>query len=132
LNIFSLQIQVAGRQHSASAETDGATITVATDVSRVTARSVREAVRIANDYVGPLLRTADRNKLPWGLHVAVGEVAAVYGAWPLLPGPTATDRTREELVSKIRREYRDGSSATAALENADRIIDAYTRQRSAA
>jgi hypothetical protein len=37
-----------------------------------------------------------------------------------------------ELVTRISREHHDGSGALAALENALRIIDAYTDDRRAA
>jgi hypothetical protein len=132
MDVFPLQIQVAGQPHHANATADGAAITIATDASLLSARTVREAVRAAAGYLAPFLRTAARNKLPWGLYVSVAGVAAAYGDWPRFPGPPATDRTRDELVTRIRREYHDESSASAALENATRIFAAYTQQRRAA
>lgn len=74
-------------------------------------------------------RAPDRRKLPWGLLVSVSGVSAVNGAWPLLPGGRGS--VTEELVTRIRRQYKDGS-ALAALENALRIVRAYTPDRRAA
>lgn len=132
MDIFSLQIQVVGQTHHATATSDGTGITLSTIGAPVAAASVREAERAAQNYLGPFLHDADRRKLPWGLYVSVGGVAAVYGTWPLLPsGRPSNDPSRDEFVTRIRREFRDGS-ALAALENAIRIIEAYTPQRRAA
>lgn len=133
MDIFSLQIQVAGQRHHANASSDGTSITVTTDSSVLSARTVRDAIRVASNHVGSFLHTADRNKLPWGLYVAVAGVAAAYGDWPRFPGRPATDRTRDELITRIRSRYHDGSAAIAALENATKIIEAYAgSQRQAA
>jgi hypothetical protein len=131
MEIFSLQAQVLGTSYSAVASNDGLGITVETGNDRLAARSVREAERIARNYLGPILSKAERNGAPWGLLVSVGGVAAVYGNWPLLPGGPPSSPTSIELVTRIRREYHDGS-ALAALENALRIIEAYAGDRRAA
>jgi len=129
MEIFSLKIQVAGFNHHATALSDGTGITVDTDSGPRAARTIGEAAREAREYLGPFLHDADRRKLPWGLLVSVSGVSAVYGAWPLLPGGRGS--VTEELVTRIRRQYKDGS-ALAALENALRIIRAYTPDRRAA
>jgi hypothetical protein len=129
MELFSLQLQVAGFNHHATAISDGTGITVQTDSGPRAARTMGEAMREAREYVGPFLHDAERRKLPWGLLVSVSGVSAVYGAWPLLPGRSGS--VSEELVAKIRRQYKDGS-ALAALENALRIIRAYTSDRRAA
>ena len=131
MEIFSLRAQVLGTTYGATASNDGLGITVETGSGRFAARSVREAERIARNYLGPILSTAERNNAPWGLHVSVAGVAAVYGNWPLLAGGPPSSPTTIELVTRIRREYQDGS-ALAALENALRIIEAYTKDRRAA
>lgn len=131
MEIFSLQAQVLGTNYTAVASNDGLGITVETGRGRFAARSVREAERIARDYLGPILSTAERNNAPWGLYVSVAGVAAVYGNWPLLPGGPPSSPTTINLVTRIRREYHDGS-ALAALANALRIVAAYTSDRRAA
>jgi hypothetical protein len=131
MEIFSLQVQVLGIAHHATATNDGTGITVDTDRGRFTARTVKEAERIARNYLGPILHTADSRNQPWGLYVSVSGVAAVYGNWPLLPGGPPSSPATVDLVTRIRREYQSGS-ASAALENALRIIDAYTSERRAA
>lgn len=131
MEIFSLQAQVLGVSYHANAANDGTGITVDTNQGRSVARSVNEAERIARNFLGPILHNADSRNQPWGLYVSVAGVAAVYGNWPLLPGGPPESPATVELVTRIRREYRSGS-ASAALENALRIIDAYTSQRKAA
>jgi hypothetical protein len=131
MDIFSLQIQVAGFNRHASARSDGTGITIETDAGPRRARTVREAIREARGYLGPFLHEADRRKLPWGILVSAGGVSAVYGECPLLGGGGGGS-VSIELVTRIRREYHDGAGALAALENALRIIDAYTDNRRAA
>lgn len=134
MEIFSLQIQVAGFGHHATASSDGYSVSVETDGGARSARNVREATREAREHLGPFLHDAERRKLPWGLLVSVGGVSAVYGAWPLLSGGGGGGGgagESESLVARIRRQYKDGS-ALAALENALRIIGAYTNERGAA
>jgi hypothetical protein len=130
MEIFSLQVQVAGFNHHATAHSDGTGITVDTDSGPRAARTTGEAMREAREHLGPFLHDAERRNLPWGLLVSVSGVSAVYGTWPLLPGGGRGSVT-EELVTQIRRQYKDGS-ALAALENALRIIRAYTSDRAAA
>lgn len=131
MDIFSLQVQVVGFNHHAVARSDGYSITVETDGGSRSARSVREAMREAREHVGQYLHDAEKRKLPWGLLVSVAGVSAVYGAWPLLPGSGESESRTESLVARIRRQYKDGS-ALAALENALRIIDAYSNDRRSA
>jgi hypothetical protein len=131
MEIFSLRAQVLGVTYEATATGDGLGITVETSDRAFHTHSVREAMRVARNYLGPILHSADRRHAPWGLYVSAAGVAAVYGSWPLLPAGPPVSAATVELVTRIRREYRDGS-ASAALENALRIIEAYTSDRRAA
>jgi hypothetical protein len=131
MELFTLQAQIVGQTYHATASNDGSGIVVDTDRGPIAVRSVKEAMRAARDYLGPLLQNASKHHAPWGLYVGVTGVAAVYGSWPLLPGGPPSSPATVELVTRIRREYHDGS-ATAALENALRIIEAYTSERRAA
>jgi hypothetical protein len=131
MEVFRLQAQVLGITHSVVASADGMGITVTTDATQQAARTVLEAQRVARNFLGPVLHDADKRKLPWGLYVSVSGVAAVYGSWPLLPSSGERQSSDAELVTRIRRAYKDGS-ALAALENALRIINAYTNERRAA
>jgi hypothetical protein len=66
----------------------------------------------------------DRRLLAIPTAVAVGEVAAVYGSWPLLSGP-AEARPRPSLIARIRRLWRDSDGPLGALDNAIKIVEAY-------
>ena len=130
--MFSLIAQVLGQQVEVQAVRDGVGITVHTPSGPVSARSVNDAVRIAHRHLGVVLQRAERPGIPWGLHVSAGEVAAVYGKWPLLPGPVDQRRAPESAVSRIRRRWHDGDGPLAALENALAIVRHYTAHRAAA
>ena len=131
--IFTLTAQVAGFGHSVSASNDGTGIVVHTTTGTATARSVSDAARIAARDLALYLRGAERPGVPWGLRVEVGGVAAVYGEFPLYSAPADPSRRPERSpVMRIRDQWHDGAGPLAALENALRIIDAYTGRRAAA
>jgi hypothetical protein len=131
MQVFSLQAQVCGRQISATVTVTGAGLTVDTASGRLTARSLADAERLAERQIGLFLQRAERGGVPWGLYVSVGQVAAVYGDWPLLPGP-ASPRASETPVSRIRSRWRPSDGAIRALENAMTIVRAYAQHRAAA
>jgi hypothetical protein len=129
---FSLDAQVLGTEHSVRAETDGLGIIVHSSTGLRRAGSWNEAVRIARDDIGEFLRPAQRPGVPWGLRVTVPDGQAVYGEWPLLPGPSGGGSFQQTPLSRIRSRW-NGSSAHSALENAVAIIREYIpRRRTAA
>ncbi len=129
--MFSITAQVVGVERSAQVKSDGLGITIQTDAGLCRAGSWNEAVRIARDYIGEHLRPAHRPGVPWGLRVTVPDGSAVYGEWPLVSGPPPSSAFEQTPLSQIRRRH-DGSSATAALENALAIVRAYIPRRRAA
>ena len=131
MQVFSLQAQVCGEQRAVSVDSDEYGYVIQTANGPVHARALSQAERIAHHDMGEFLRLAHRRGVPWGLYVRVGEIAAVYGEWPLLPGPTSPHRA-ETPVSKLRREWRESSGALGALENAVQIVRAYLHRRAAA
>ena len=124
--MFSLDAQVLGTERSVRAESDGLGITVYTSGGPRRARTWNEAVRIARDDIGEFLRPAQRPGVPWGLRVTVSGGQAVYGEWPLLPGPSegGTGGFQQTPLSRIRSRWH-ASSAHSALENAVAIIREY-------
>ena len=122
--MFSLDAQVCGATRSTRAEQDGSGgITVYTSAGPRRARNVNDAIRLARNDIGEFLLPAQRGGRPWGLRVQVGGVAAVYGDWPLLAGPSG-GRPDNSLVTRIRSRWHD-SGPLSALENAVEIIRAY-------
>jgi hypothetical protein len=83
--MFSLTAQVLGQQYAVEATWDGGTIVVQAPAGTAHARSIDQAVDIARRHLGVILQRAERPGVPWGLHVAAGGVAAVYGEWPMFP-----------------------------------------------
>lgn len=126
--LFSLTAQVLGHQRSCTAESDGFGITVNTATGPRSVRSWHEAIRVAEQDIGLFLRRAERGDIPWGLHVSVGTVQAVYGEWPLLPGPPS-DRPEPSPVSRIRSRWRESDGPMSALNNAVEIIRFYLPRR---
>lgn len=128
---FSLSVQVCGEQHSVSAEPVGRGYLVQSSLGQRHTKGIGEAVRLCCHETAARLEPARRPGVPWGLHVSVGSRSAVYGEWPLLPGPVDRPR-RESLLSRIRRRYRDGDGPTVALDNARQIIEAFASASQAA
>lgn len=128
--LFLLRAQVLGTERTVSAEADGFGITVHTSRGSVRARSVNDAIRIARDDMGDFLKTTKHAEGAWGLHVAVADVQAVYGNWPLLPGPPS-GAPSDSLVTRIRSRWHD-SGPISALENAIEVIRGYLTERTRA
>jgi hypothetical protein len=122
---FELKAHFLGTRRSVSAGPDGYGWEVVTDQGRVEVRSLEQAIRIAEQHIGELLRRVGR-KPGWGLRVIAGPAAASYGdpdpQETSLPGqPTKPDA----LVARIRSRWQSGDSPVAALENALQIVRAY-------
>jgi hypothetical protein len=132
MQLFSLTAQVLGTQYAVSVDNDGTGIVVHAPDGPQAARTLAEAERLAHRAMAMILRRAERPGVPWGLLVSVAGVQAVYGEWPLLPGPAEPSRPQRTPVSRIREEWRDGDGPLKALENAMRIIEAYVGRRAAA
>jgi len=132
MSIFSLDADVCGVKHRVSAESTAAGIVLMSPTGQQRARSLGEAVRLAAREIGLFLQRAENQSVPWGLHVSAGQAAAVYGCWPPLMGPPVDARPRPSLIARIRRLWRDGDGPIAALDNACKIIDAYTARARAA
>ena len=133
MSIFSLTCQVGGVEHSVRAEPRGHGLAVLSDDGVHYARDLERATRCAGEALGPHLERARRGGLPWGLMVEVDGKRAVYGEWPLLPGPSDPSRRhRPSTLSRLRGLWRDEDGALAALNNALRIVEEFGRPQRAA
>lgn len=125
-NRFELKAHFLGTRRSVSADNDGTGWQVQTDSGLVAARSLEQAIRIAEQQIGELLRKAG-GRPGWGLHVVAGPASASYGAPDPLeatfPGGGAADSN--SLVARIYSRWKPGDSPVAALENALAIVRAY-------
>ncbi len=128
MSLFSLDAQVLGVEHHVFVDQTPAGLIVNGPSGGRQARSLADAARMAARELGSFLEAAQRHGQPWGLKVAVGEVAAVYGSWPLLSGP-AEPRPRPSLIARIRRLWRDSDGPLGALDNAIKIVEAYLGRR---
>jgi len=133
MSIFSLTCQVGGVEHGVTAEQRTGGIALLTEDGVQFARSMERATRSAGEVLGPLLERARRGSLPWGLLVEVNGNQAVYGEWPLLPGPAdPTRRRRPSTLSRLRALCREEDGPIAALNNALRIIEEFAGPQRAA
>jgi hypothetical protein len=122
--IFSLDAQKAGAERHVHVDADGSGLTVFRDGWPVSVNSINAAIRMARDYMGEFLQSAQRGEIPWGLRVSVIDGVAAYGDWPLTGGsPRNPDFSRTPLV-RIRERWHD-SGPLSALENAIEIVKAY-------
>jgi hypothetical protein len=125
VTLFSLTIQVAGRQDTVRADSTVRGITVESARGSAVVADLRAATDLAGRIFGPPLEAARRSGAPWGLHVGAAGYEAVYGEWPLLQVPT--DRPRRTPISKIRSRFRAEDGPIDALNNAICIIEAVAR-----
>src|ERR1700742_3601202 len=107
MEIFAITVQIAGRKSRVWAEAAPGGIEVRSEAGAVHVSELHAAIDVAGRTLGPLLEHARRNGAPWGLHVTAWNYQAVYGSWPLLPGPVAEARS-ETPISRIRSRFRDG------------------------
>jgi len=126
---FKLSAHFLEHRRRVSAQFDGISWTVANNDGQVAARGLNQAIRLAHQFVGQLLRPVGRRE-GWGLRVEVAGVAASYGEpdplEPVFPGASADPNS---LVARIRSRWQIGDSPESALENAFEIVRAYAGKR---
>jgi hypothetical protein len=124
---FDANVHQQSRSATISAIPEG--YVLRTDAGTVRLRSFAHAIVEARDYLGPFLATADRKTGPtWGLRVCVSAGCAFYGPNPprsVGGGGGGVPVAPDELLAKIRSEYREGDGPLAALKNATKIARAY-------
>ncbi len=127
MSSFSLRSHVNGIARSISATQDGSGVTLTGDFGQRYARTMREAQRIAHDYIGEHLARANRGDRPWGLVVSVPGFSALYGT----PDPQSglslgggAPADPNSVPMRIYSRWRHGDSPRAALENAMQLIRA--------
>jgi hypothetical protein len=125
IDSFELSAHFIDHRRVVSASFDGIGWQVETASGPVAVRTVDQAIRVARQQIGEMLRRVNRRP-GWGLRVAVGPVAASYGdpdpEATFLPGGRADPSS---LVARIYSRWRDGDSALSALDNALEIVGAY-------
>jgi hypothetical protein len=124
---FTARVCVDERTVSANADDFGG-ITIQTSSGPRHARTVNQAIRIVRDDLGPFLGRAQRREIPWGLSVTVAGVSAHYGDVRFLSGGGGGGLPSNELIVRIRRQWHDGQGPIAALDNALKIVRAYTEE----
>lgn len=122
--LFALDAQKAGAERHVHAVADGSGITVHRDGWPMATRSVNDAVRLARNYIGEFLQSAQRGGIPWGLLVTVEEGVAAYGEWPLSGRSSDNPQFSRTALVRIRERWHD-SGPLSALENAMEIVRAY-------
>jgi len=123
MSLVTFRGRVAGNEQEAEVDQSNGTYVVRWAGSSESARSLTRALEIAAHHMGGYLRQAwGRQKLPWGLMVAIRDCGqVVYGDYPGFPGPGAG---AGGVIARIRREFQEGDPPMAALRNAMRIVKA--------
>jgi hypothetical protein len=125
--MFSLTARVCVDERTVSANADDlGGITVRTSSGLRHARTISQALHIARDDLGPFLARGQRRDVPWGLSVTVAGVSAYYGDVRFLGRGGGGGLPSNQLVVRIRRQWHDGQGPIAALDNALKIVRAYT------
>jgi hypothetical protein len=132
MQLFSLTAQVLGRRYTVSVDNDGTGLVVHTPGGSHATRMLADAERLAHREMGMILRRAEQPGVPWGLHVSASSAQAIYGDWPMLPGPFEPSRLKHTPVARIYQMWHDGDGPLRALENAMKIVKAYVGRRMAA
>ena len=127
MSSFSLRAHVNGIKQSISASQEVTGVTLTGDCGQRHVRTMRQAQRIAHDYIGNHLGRANGSDRLWGLVVWVPGFSALYGtphpeAGLSLGGGAPADPN--SLPMRIYSRWRKTDSPGAALENAMQIIRA--------
>ena len=123
---FALSAHFIGNRRSVEAVFDGYSWTVETVSGPVSVRDIDQAIRIARQSIGELLRRVGRRP-GWGLRVEVAGVAASYGEPDPeeVSFPSGGRADPNSLVARIRARWRHGDSPESALDNALEIVRGY-------
>ncbi|HEY0392006.1 MAG TPA: hypothetical protein VGC63_09875 [Solirubrobacterales bacterium] len=123
---FALSAHFIDNRRSVEAIFDGYSWTVETVSGPVSVRDIDQAIRIARQSIGELLRRVDRRP-GWGLRVEVADVAASYGEPDPeeVSFPSGGRADPNSLVARIRGRWRQGDSPESALDNALEIVRGY-------
>lgn len=133
MTIFTLTAHTNGQFTTVAATRQGWQILVETPEHSTLVRSVRQAIKLAAEILGPDLERAEKTGSEWGLYVSVGGMAAQFGRFP--PGPASPQlsgrqaRPSEPLAQIFRQWKRSGESPTGALNAALKIIEIYAERR---
>lgn len=123
---FELSAHFLEHRRKMSASFDGIIWTVNSDSGQVAVRDLNQAIKVAHQQIGQLLRPIGRRR-GWGLRVEVASVAASYGEpdplEPVFPGGGRADP--KSLVARIWSRWQVGDSPESALDNALEIVRAY-------
>lgn len=121
---FDASVQGESRGAAVSAVSGG--FRVQTDAGARVFRRYNQALNEVRDYLGPFLGLAERRaELSWGLRVCVATGCAFYGPHPPFSGGGGVPVAPDELLARIRRDYREGDGPISALQNALRIARHY-------
>jgi hypothetical protein len=131
--IFTLTRHVNGDFDTVAAVRRGRQIVVTTPVSTSLTRNTSQATRLAAEALGPAFERAGKTSSEWGLHVAIGGYAALFGrfperaASPHLTGPVAKP---SEPIAHIFNEWkRHDGTPLGALNAALKIVEIYAERR---
>lgn len=127
---FALSAHFIGSRRSVEANFDGYGWTVDTASGPVSVRDIDQAIRIARQSIGELLRRVGRRP-GWGLRVEVAGVAASYGEPDPeeVSFPSGGRADPNSLVARIRGRWHHGDSPESALDNALEIVRGYAGRR---
>jgi hypothetical protein len=124
--VFELNAQFIEETASVTVDRWNGAYVLRSDGETRPARDLGQAIRLACEYIGPLMECGDRLGEGWGLLVTAGRACVGYGNWPA--GPPAKPSPELEGLRRILREYRPSDGARAALSNACRVIEAYAER----
>ena len=128
--LFTLIARTVVEVRTVTVSSDGMNFFVKTDAGKRPVRTLMQALRAARDVLGPFLVPIDWATTPWGLYVSVAGVAAFYGELqPNVPRSSGAPLPPDELITRIRDDYKPGDGPIAALSNAIKIVEVYLLRR---
>lgn len=127
--MFTFILHVNGHFTRVSSEDRGRAIAVETPTGTRPAPNLSKAVRIASEVLGPLMEPIRGSGSAWGLYVAAGDAAAIFGTFPPTPESPSIAPARSDPNTFISRIYshwanRD-NTPLGALDAAGKIIEHY-------
>jgi hypothetical protein len=128
--LFTLIARTIVEVRTVTVLSDGTHYIVRTDSGTRPARTLRQAIQFARDDIGRFLAPTERTKALWGLYVSVAAVAAFYGdLQPNVPRGGGPPLAPDELINRIRDDYKAGDGPLAALRNAIKVIEGYVGRK---
>lgn len=128
---FHVHVHVLDRSMDIICKQDVSGIIVETEGHVSSAKSWPDAIQRARANAAEFLIRNRAEQSSWGIQAQVGAITVSYGAVPPVAAipPGRQPLPREDSVSRIRSEYREGDGPRKALDNMAKVFQVVLHSR---